>query len=178
VKESKGDLPGALADCSRASEIDPNYFLAYFRRAFIHYLLRDFRAAAHDFRRASEINPKADYPHLYVWLAEMHLGQRERADRQLADYFGDRIKAPGQDRTGRIAAFLLDQLTLAEFLTRESPSGPKSVVPRSQALFFAGMKCLFTGDKNGAARYLRSSVEISRVGPEARVAQAELKALG
>jgi hypothetical protein len=39
------------------------------------------------------------------------------------------------------------------------------------------MKCLFTGYKNQAAEYLRSSVEINRGGPWGLAAQAELKAL-
>jgi tetratricopeptide (TPR) repeat protein len=177
VKEIKGDLTGALADCNRAIEINPNYFLAYSHRARIYYELRDFRAAARDFRHTSEINPQADPAHLWLWLAETHLAQKKRADRQLADHFGDRIKAPGQDRAARIAAFLLDKLTLSEFLPKESPSD-RNAESRSEALFFAGMKCLFTGDKNGAARFLRSSVQIGRVGRQVRLAKAELKALG
>ena len=177
AKERIGDLPGALDDCGRAIEIDPNYSLAYAARAGIHYEMRDFRAAIDDFQRALKIAPRAEWLRLFVWLAEMHLGQKERADRELAEYFGDRIKAPEQDRTVRIAAFLLDKLTLAEFLAPQSASDSKNVVPRYTALFFAGMKCLFAGDKNEAARYLRSSVEVMRVGPEARAAQAELKAL-
>lgn len=178
VKETMGDLPGALDDCGRAIEIDPNYGLAYAHRAGIHYEIRDFRAAIDDFQRVTKISPKAGWPHLFVWLAEMHLGQRERANRELTESFGDRINAREQDRWARIAAFLLDKLTLAEFLQPESPSGSKDAVRHYEALFYAGMKSLFAGDKNEAARYLRSSVEISSVGPEGRAARAELKALG
>jgi hypothetical protein len=71
----------------------------------------------------------------------------------------------------------LDKITLAEFLKPELPSDPKKAISHSTALFYAGMKSLFTGDKNEAGRYLRSSVEIASVGPEGRAAQAELKAL-
>ena len=178
VKEIGGDLIGALADCSRAIEINPNYSLAYSHRACIYYELRDFRAAAHDFRHTSEINPQADPAHLWLWLAEMHLAQKERADQQLADHFGDHIKAAGQDRAAKIAAFLLGRLTLAQCLPRESPSERTNAAARSDALFFAGMKCLFNGDKKGAAKCLRSSIETGRVGPSVRLAKAELKDLG
>ena len=178
AKETMGDLIGAIDDCGRATEIDPNYSLAYIHRACIHYEIRDFRAAIDDFQRVTKISPKAGWPHLFVWLAEMHLGQRERANRELTESFGDRINAREQDRWARIAAFLLDKLTLAEFLQPESPSGSKDAVRHYEALFYAGMKSLFAGDKNEAARYLRSSVEISSVGPEGRAARAELKALG
>jgi tetratricopeptide (TPR) repeat protein len=177
AREIKGDLTGALADYRRAIEINPNSSLAYFHRACIHYELRDFTAAAHDFRHTGEINPQADPAHLCLWLAEMHLAQKKRADRQLADHFGDRIKAPGQDRPARIAAFLLGQLRLAQFLPRESPSDRTNAGARLDGLFFAGMKCLFNGDKKGAEKYLRSSIEIDRAGPYVRLAKAELKDL-
>jgi tetratricopeptide (TPR) repeat protein len=169
-KTEMGDFAGALEDFDHAIGLDPKHSLAYLNRALIHYDNRDFRAAIDDFQRAIEISPNTEWFRLFVWLAEMHLGQRKRADRGLADYFGDRINAPGQDRHARIAAFFLDKLTLAEFLPLKSPSD-------SQALFYAGMKCLFTGYKNQAARYLRSSVEINRGGPWGLAAQAELKAL-
>ena len=175
VKEIIGDLTGALADCNRAIEINPSYFLAYSHRACIHYQLRDFGSAARDFRHTSEINPQADRAHLLLWLTEMHLAKKERADRQLAGHFGDRIKAPGQDHPARIAAFLLGRLTLAQFLPRESPSDRTNAGARSDALFFAGMKCLFNGDKKEAAKYLRSSIEIGGVGPSVPLAKAELK---
>jgi lipoprotein NlpI len=178
AKENKGDLTGALADCGRAIEIDPNYALAYFHRGCIQYGIGNFRAAIGDFYHASKISPKPDYSRLYVWLAQMHLGQKEQADRELADYFGERTKASEQDRPGTIAAFLLDKLTLAEFLPLESPSGPKRGIPQPEALFFAGMKSLFTGDKSRAAKFFRSSIEAGVHPVQSRFAEAELKALG
>ena len=178
AKESKGDFTGALADYSRAIEIDPNYPNVFSQRGFVYYLIREFKAAIDDFHRSIEINPKGgDHRHLFLWLAQMHLGQKKRADRELSGYFGDRIKAPG-DRAGRIGAFLLDQLTLAEFLPPKGRPDTNSVVPRFEQFFFAGMKCLFTGDKERAVNYLRHSLENGSSGPPARAAPAELKALG
>jgi len=100
AKEMRSDLIGALDDCGRATEIDPHYSLAYIHRACIHYEIRDFRAAIDDFQRVTRISPKSGWPHLFVWLAEMHLGQRERADRELAESFGDRINA-GEKTVGQ-----------------------------------------------------------------------------
>jgi tetratricopeptide (TPR) repeat protein len=107
-KTEMGDFAGALEDFDHAIGLDPKHSLAYLNRALIHYDNRDFRAAIDDFQRAIEISPNTEWFRLFVWLAEMHLGQRKRADPGLADYFGDRINAPGQDRHARIAAFFLD----------------------------------------------------------------------
>lgn len=47
----------AMADASRAIEIDPKYIKAYYRRADAHFCLLQFKEAVRDFRIAAKVAP-------------------------------------------------------------------------------------------------------------------------
>jgi tetratricopeptide (TPR) repeat protein len=57
----KGDFHGAIAEYSRAIELDPTHFKAYFNRGFAYDKLRNFTAAIADYSRALAIDPKNAY---------------------------------------------------------------------------------------------------------------------
>jgi lipoprotein NlpI len=61
-RQEKGDLDGALADYTRAIEIDPHYAEAYFNRGLVKHAKGDTDGALADFTRAIEISPgNADF---------------------------------------------------------------------------------------------------------------------
>jgi tetratricopeptide (TPR) repeat protein len=51
------DYSGAIADYTKAIEIDPNYALAYFNRGCSKHLLEDYSGAIADYTKAIEIDP-------------------------------------------------------------------------------------------------------------------------
>jgi len=68
-KEVHGDLSGAMADYSKAIEIDPKNKLAYFNRGDLKKrLLVDYKGAIDDFSKAIEIDP--NYTSAYYYRGE------------------------------------------------------------------------------------------------------------
>ncbi|MDA9346996.1 tetratricopeptide repeat protein [bacterium] len=51
------DYRGAMADYTKAIEIDPNYGLTYVTRGLIKHELEDYRGAIADYTKAIEIDP-------------------------------------------------------------------------------------------------------------------------
>jgi tetratricopeptide (TPR) repeat protein len=51
------DYSGAIADYTKAIEIDPNYALAYYNRGVSKYSLDDYSGAIADYTKAIEIDP-------------------------------------------------------------------------------------------------------------------------
>jgi lipoprotein NlpI len=57
-KVAKGDFDGAIADYSRALELDPKFAAAYRRRGIAKQANSDFDGAIADYNRALELDPK------------------------------------------------------------------------------------------------------------------------
>ena len=72
------DFYGAIADYTKAIEIDPNYDLAYAFRGVSKYYLEDYYGAIADYTKAIEIDPDFDYAY----------GSRANAKRALGDSNG------------------------------------------------------------------------------------------
>ncbi len=57
AKEKKGDLVGAIADYSKAIELDPKDTIAYFNRGGAKQMKGDLDGAIADYSKAIELNP-------------------------------------------------------------------------------------------------------------------------
>jgi lipoprotein NlpI len=116
VKNSQGELDGAATDFNRAIELNPREALAYVGLGSVHFQKLRWIDALADFRRSCELNPLGqDYPRLYIWLIRAQLGEKEAANKELADYFDKLPSARGQDWSTKIAAFLRDNITVDDF---------------------------------------------------------------
>ena len=77
-KAERGDYYGAIADYTKAIEIDPNDFKAFNNRGNSKDDLKDYEGAISDYTKAIEINP--NYEKAYF--------NRGLAKRKINDYFG------------------------------------------------------------------------------------------
>ena len=77
--ERDNDNEGALVDCSKAIEIDPNSKWAYDNRGWAHMRLGSFDTAIDDFTEALRIDPKLAVAYNGRGLAYWKLGMRRRA---------------------------------------------------------------------------------------------------
>lgn len=66
-RQSKGDLNAAIADYTKAIELDPKSFSAYNNRGNVRQDRGDFKGAISDFMKAADINPQ--YATAYFNLA-------------------------------------------------------------------------------------------------------------
>jgi lipoprotein NlpI len=71
VWADKGEFGRAIADYDQAIRLDANYAKAYYNRGVAHFVQGDW-AAAGDFARNHELNPKDSYAVLWQALAGMH----------------------------------------------------------------------------------------------------------
>jgi lipoprotein NlpI len=83
AKYEKGDLDGAVADYSRAIEIDPKYAMAYFNRGVVKGIKDDLDGAVADYSRAIEIDPKYEDAYINRGVAK---GKKGDLDGEIADY--------------------------------------------------------------------------------------------
>ena len=77
-RQESGDYYGAIADYTRAIEINPRYANAYNNRGNTKYELEDYYGAIADYTRAIEINPRYDKAYY----------NRAISKRKLEDYYG------------------------------------------------------------------------------------------
>src|SRR6185295_6290721 len=72
VKIQKGDWQGAIADCSRAIEMNPRQRDAYSNRAFAYSSTGQYDGAIADSRRALELSP--DHPQSFIQYGTIGYG--------------------------------------------------------------------------------------------------------
>src|SRR5580700_6899245 len=58
ARDSKGDLDGSIADCTKAIELNPKFFIAYDNRGNAKRAKGDLDGAIDDYSKAIEIYPK------------------------------------------------------------------------------------------------------------------------
>jgi tetratricopeptide (TPR) repeat protein len=83
AKRRKGDYDGAIADCSKAIELDPKYAFAYNSRGAAKDHKGDYDGAIADFSKAIEFDPKYANAYNNRGDAEDHKGDYDGA---IADY--------------------------------------------------------------------------------------------
>ena len=181
ARQAKGDPDSAIADYNRVIELVPKYADAYNNRALANALLRNWADALAGYRRFCELSESGqDYPRLSIWLIRARLGETEAASKELSTYFGKRQKATPSDWFSKVAGHLLGKVSEADlFAAAASPDAKKDSEQHCEAWFYAGMKKLFSGDKETAANYFRKCQATKQKDfTEFQLAQSELKALG
>lgn len=85
------DYTGAIADFSKAIELDPENKYAYYSRGTAKYELEDYIGAIADYSKAIEITPKNASAYYYRGLAKIKLGQKDNGclDLSKAGELGD-----------------------------------------------------------------------------------------
>ena len=82
-KYENGDLLGAIADYTKAIEINPNIDLAYFNRGFSKYDLKDYKGAISDYTKAIALDPNNAFAYSNRGLAKYDLKDYKGA---ISDY--------------------------------------------------------------------------------------------
>ena len=77
------DYYGAIADYSKAIELNPNYAMAFYNRGVIKNELEDYKRAIEDYNKAIELNPNYAMAYYNRGLIKDNLGNRYGA---IADY--------------------------------------------------------------------------------------------
>jgi len=152
------DYAEALADCSKAAELDPQNARVRENLGYVQNDLSQFQPALESFRKSLQLDPLPDYPRFRIWLLHARAGEPADATRELAEHVKSLQGARTSDWTARIGQFLTGTLTEEDFLNmaRTSARNPKvQTVQFCQANYYAGMKHLLAGDKEGAMVLLK-----------------------
>src|SRR5262249_37503489 len=150
-------------------------------RGSAHFLNRNWTDALVDFRRRLELSQqKQDYPRFFIWLIRTRLGEKAAANKELVAYLDKRWNGAPDDWATKVANFLLDKISEADFFAAAaSPDAKKERSQRCEAWFYAGMKRLLNVDKTTAADYFRKCLATEEKDfTEYQFAKAELHALG
>ena len=83
LKHLNGDHDGAIADYSRAIELDPDLVLAYRARGWVYLLIGDLDQAIADYDRAVELDPDRAAHYASRGMAYQERGDLDRA---IADF--------------------------------------------------------------------------------------------
>ena len=159
AEKAKGNLEGAIADYTRAIELDPKYAAAYFHRGIAKQAKDDLKGAIGDINGAIESNDQDFYPRLFLWLMRSRLGQSDPANKELAAFLYKRRDATPEEWTSKVAGHLLGNVSEADlFAAAKSSDAKKQRGLFCEAWFFAGMKKLLGGDKATAADYFRKCI--------------------
>jgi len=176
------DLNGAMADFTQAITLHDDTNNSHYGRALVEQANGDFKSAMSDYILVIQTAHKpesTDYPHFFLWLVRTQLGQKDEADKELADYMTKRpSSAPWWDTD--ICKYLLGQFSDTDLLT--TAVSVKTADWRDhfqcEAWYFVGMKKLIAGDKAAASDYFRKSESTNQPRlTEAILARAEFEAL-
>lgn len=77
AKYNLKDYSGAVSDCNKAIEINPQYGLAYFLRGKIKTTIQDYKYAIKNLNQAIEIDPKHADSYYFRGIAKNELGQKD-----------------------------------------------------------------------------------------------------
>jgi tetratricopeptide (TPR) repeat protein len=84
VYAGQGDHERAIAEFTKAIELDPNYAEAYLRRGYVYFIVQwDLEQAMADFTKVIELDP--DYAEAYFMRGKLHVEQRN-FEQAIADY--------------------------------------------------------------------------------------------
>lgn len=178
-KQDAGDLEGAIADYNHAIEVNPDAFMPYFNRGAVYFLKADWKKTISDLQHHEEWDDTDEDSPALIWIAEVRLGEKEAADRELAKFISDHPDFAESWNT-KIDNFLLGKTNEQDFLSGINASDEeKQHDQQCDAWYYIGMKHLLNGDKTGAADAFQKSVATDvKDENEYDFANAELKRLG
>jgi hypothetical protein len=119
------------------------------------------------------------YGHLWAWIAQSRLGQKDQADRDLSAYVKG-LPASGQNPwPPTTASFFLGNTSEADYLAKAAASDPKERDGNlCEAWYYAGQSRLIAGDKTKAKEYFEKCEQTNQTGFfESMAAHAELAAM-
>jgi tetratricopeptide (TPR) repeat protein len=107
----------ALADFSRATELNPDYVYAYYNRANLQREFRHYQEAIADYSKVAELNP--EHPHVYENRGDVYAAVN--LDEQAADDYGKTMTQMSAIHPKRlsVAQSMLMPATPLDFLTRK-----------------------------------------------------------
>jgi lipoprotein NlpI len=181
TKDNLKDYDGALADCAKACALDPQSPLAYENLGYVQNDLAQFQAALESFRQSVQLDPLVDYPPLRIWLLRTRLGETDDATKELAAHLNQLRGAQRNDWAAQIGRFLIGTTTEDDLLNLANTNAPNPKAQAGrlcQACYYAAMKHLLTGDKDGATTLFKKCLGTGEKGYVEYVsAGAELNAL-
>jgi tetratricopeptide (TPR) repeat protein len=86
ARQDKGDLEGAIADFTKAIEVDPRYANAYYNRGIARQAKGDHDGAIVDYTKAIEIDPRDAKAYYNRGIARLAKGDLDRAIGAIADF--------------------------------------------------------------------------------------------
>ena len=165
VKQYEGDIQGAIQDYNSCLFFDKD--LGFQWRGYAEtalYLTGTKEAGAsaiRDLEKSIEIDPTDDYPHFFLWVVQASdPAKLDAANRDLSEYMLTRPGNPN-DIENDIGNYLDGNLSEDDFIKKVGVDPKQRFSPRAQALFFVGIKHLYTGDLIGAATFFQRSVKQS-----------------
>ena len=75
----QGNNDSALEEFTRAIELDPEYYFAYYNRALVHYQRGELESSLADYNMAIELRPDNAYWTFERGFLRLQLGDREKA---------------------------------------------------------------------------------------------------
>ena len=76
-KYEVGDYKGAIADYTKAIELNPNYINAYLKRGLTKSKLEDWKSAIIDFNKTLQLDPKNVLAYCSIGIAKIMVLQKE-----------------------------------------------------------------------------------------------------
>ena len=151
----------ALEPFNRAIENDPYNLHGYYGRGVTKYFLGDYEGAIEDLQEAIKNDQqRTDYPHLFLFLMYMRMGDEESARTTLEIHQASRRPARNADWPGSIGAFLLGEMTEDELFERVNETGnPPDPELVMEGNFYAGSLRLIGGDRAGAIAFFQRCLE-------------------
>ena len=181
AKRAKGDFDGAISDLNRAIELEPKNASAYFSRGKARYLTRAFGRAAADFEAAARADKTIETSTILLSsVARTRSGDNPAEDKKLQAWIDKRGSGKSAGWPSAVGRFLLGKDDEAALLSGAAAFAKKKESGQlGQAWYFAGIRCLATGDKQGAAERFRKCADADHNESVVRAfAEAELKWLG
>jgi hypothetical protein len=172
-KWNKHDFAGAMADYSRALEINANNAEAHARRGACRQIKGDFSGAMSDYDKLIQLNPEgADWERVYRQTLLWRLGRKP-------EDFSKTLAGCREGWTKTLGLFLVEKLDEKALLAAAEKSDGETVSEqKSLTFFYVGMMCLSRGDKAGARDDFRKyRAAASKGDDEYQFAGAELERL-
>ena len=181
--KNKGEHERAMADYNRAIEVAPEFALAYRNRGDLLYNQARFIEAIAEYKRAIEKDYQpGDYPYLGL-LRTISKVSMEDYNRYL-EAFRNFVSSHETEEWIRVVSryYLgMDKVTEKDVLSeaRKGKEEQKRQERLCEAYYYLGEKRLLEGDRTGAEKFFRKSIETNaNFLPEHSASQAVLRLMG